>query len=99
MSESWTLVAILVAAAALPVVLLRVVHLTAWAMPAIARRRAALELRHHRAYWTVVAIAYAVIGVQHLMVDGGQPLFGLAFLVMVVAAAIKVARAPRQSPA
>jgi hypothetical protein len=97
MSESWTLIAILVAIAVVPFALLGVVHLTAWAMPATARRLEEMEQRHHRAYWTVVAIAYALIGIRHVTVGGGQPLFGLVFLVLVVAAAIKVARAPRQS--
>jgi hypothetical protein len=56
-----------------------------------------MERRHHRAYWTVLAIAYALMGIRHLALGGGQPLFGLVFLVLAVAAAIKGARAPGPS--
>jgi hypothetical protein len=97
MTESWTLIAILVIVAVAPFALLGVVHLTAWAMPATARRLAEIEQRHHRAYWSVLAVAYALMGVRHLTLGGGQPLFGPVFLVLGVAAAIKGARAPRQS--
>jgi len=96
MSDSWTLIAILVAVAVVPFALLGVIRLTAWAMPAMARRVAEMERRHHRAYWTVMAIGYALMSIRHLTAGDGQRLFGLLFLVMVVAAAIKVARAPRQ---
>ena len=97
MNDSWTFIAILIVIAILPFAVFGAVRLVAWVAPASARRLAAIEQRHHRAYWGVAALMYALIGILHFASANGEPVFGVVFLLVAVAATVKGTRKPRPS--
>jgi hypothetical protein len=93
MSGSRIFAVFVIVAAILPFALLAAVRLLARFAPASARGFAAIERRHHRAYWGGFALVYAAIGIGHLASSQGEPVFGALFLMMAGAAMIKGMRA------
>ncbi len=92
MSGHWIVGGTLLVAAALPLLLLAVVQVLAYLLPAAFRRVAEVERRHYGAYWSVTAAVYAMAGVTHLVTPEGLRVFGILFLLLAAAA---VARALR----
>jgi hypothetical protein len=82
-------VAVWIVVAAVPFVLLGTIRLVARTTPAYVRWAEQLERRHYKAYWVILGATYALIGIGHLALPKGEPVFGVIFVGMGLVSIVK----------